>query len=239
MSSMAVQLGFEDEHACAQCCPNLTYQQRILGFVACSGIGWTLSTIGSFILFDGFSEKNVTTFILLYILGTFMGLGGTLFLCGPKKQCIKMWDKTRRWSTGFYLSMLLIVFCVAVTEQHIAIIISMLFVEILAAVWYSASYIPFGRKMILGCLRASICGPCFATYDYCADKCGKANDSVQKAVGMKPEKKSWFGGSTQKKQNNSWFGGEDTSKQNNSWFGGEDKSKQQNQGGFFGSTAKV
>ena len=152
-----------------------------------------------------------------------------------------MWDKTRRWSTGFYLSMLLIVFCVAVTQQHIAIIITMLFVEILAAVWYSASYIPFGRKIILGCLRSTICGPCFATYDYCSDKCGKANDSVQKAVGIKQEKKGWFGGTTQKKQGNSWFGGgEDTSKQNNSWFGGgEDKSKQQNQGGFFGSTAKV
>jgi hypothetical protein len=38
-------------------------------------------------------------------------------------------------------------------------------VEILAAVWYSISYIPFGRKMVITCMKKTICKPCFDVYE--------------------------------------------------------------------------
>lgn len=236
MSSMAVQLGFEDEPACAQCCPNMTYRQRIMGFAACSGLGWIMSTIGSCVLFGGFTEKNITTFILLYVFGNFLSLGGTLFLCGPKKQCTKMWDKTRRWSTAFYLSMLIIVFCVAITQQHIAVIIVMLFIEILSGIWYSASYIPFGRNVILSCLRGTICGPCFRAYDWCAEKCGKVKKSVEKNLPATQKKStSWFG--TEKKSN-SWFGSSEE-KSSSSWFGSDTNKDSGKGGGLFGGSSNT
>ena len=221
MSSIGVQLGFEDEPACAQCCPNMSYKTRLFGFIGCTGAGFVLSTTGSMVLFSGFSEKNITTFIMLYVLGNLMSLGGTLFLCGPKKQCIKMWDKTRRFSTLFYLSMLIIVFAVAITKQHMAVILSMLFVEILAAIWYSASFIPFGRNMILGCLRGGPCGPLFKCYDSLAEKCDKCKPKAE-------EKSTWFGG--EKKQQGGWFGGE-PEKKNDSWFGQKEEPKS---GSWFG-----
>ena len=34
-----------------------------------------------------------------------------------------------------------------------------------AGIWYSASYIPFGRKIIIAFLRRTICKPCFEAYD--------------------------------------------------------------------------
>ncbi len=41
----------------------------------------------------------------------------------------------------------------------------LLFIEILAAVWYSISFIPFARKMIIAYLRRGPCQPCFQVYD--------------------------------------------------------------------------
>ena len=44
------------------------------------------------------------------------------------------------------------------------IILVLLFIEILAAFWYSISYIPFGRKMVIAFLKRTICKPCFDLY---------------------------------------------------------------------------
>jgi hypothetical protein len=82
-----------------------------------------------------------------------------------------MWAVTRRWSTAFYLAMLVIVFAVAVSKQNIFLIFFLLFVEILAAAWYTLSYVPFGRKICMNFLRSTgICFPCFYVYDACKAK---------------------------------------------------------------------
>jgi hypothetical protein len=52
-----------------------------------------------------------------------------------------------------------------IQKQHVALILFLLFVEILAGFWYAASYIPFGRKMILACLKRTICKPCCDAYE--------------------------------------------------------------------------
>ena len=77
-----------------------------------------------------------------------------------------MWAITRRYSTAFYLIMLIVVFCVAVTGQNIFLILFLLFIEICAAAWYSLSYVPFGRKIFMAFLRKTgACMPCFYVYD--------------------------------------------------------------------------
>lgn len=157
--------GFQDEPACADCCPKLTYSQRLFGFVGCTALGYLMAFMGSMVLFGGFSDEKIRTFIVLYIIGNIISLLATGFLSGPKQQCIKMWDKTRRFSTAFYLSMLIVVFAVAVTKQNIFLILFLLFVSYCAGIWYSASFIPFGRKMILGCLKSTICKPCWDVYE--------------------------------------------------------------------------
>ena len=148
---------FQEEPACAKLCPNLTYTQRIIGFGACCGFGMLLSLMGSLVLIGGFTDTNIQAFVSLYIVGNVMALCSTGFLIGPKSQCIKMWDPTRRYTTAFYLSMLIIVFAVAVSGQNIFLILALLFIEFLAAIWYSASYIPFARDMIKKCLGIDKC----------------------------------------------------------------------------------
>ena len=157
--------GFQDEPACAEYCPKLTYGQRIMGFLGCTGFGYLLSLMGSLVLFGGFSDENIRLFITLYVLGNVLSIISSGFLSGPKQQCIKMWDPTRRYSTAFYLAMLIVVFAVAVAKQNIFLILFLLFIQYCAGIWYAASFIPFGRKMILGCLKSTICKPCWDTYE--------------------------------------------------------------------------
>jgi uncharacterized integral membrane protein len=134
------------------------------------------------VLFGGLTNANVRTFVILYVIGNVIALCATGFLLGPKSQCMKMWDPTRRYSTAFYLVMLIIVLAVAVSvstfsafpppltltwrqKQNIWLVLFLLFVEILAAVWYSISYIPFGRKIVITCMKKTVCKPCFDVYE--------------------------------------------------------------------------
>ena len=83
----------------------------------------------------------------------------------PKTQCNKMWDPTRRFSAAFYLSMLVVVFSLAVTGQQVGLVIAMLVVQVLAASWYALSYVPFGRKMVITFFKRTCCKPCCDAYE--------------------------------------------------------------------------
>jgi len=163
----AQNLVFPEEPACAKCMPNMTYKQRLYGFGACFGLGWLLSFMGTMTLIGGPTSANISAFVALYVCGNVVALCATGFLLGPRRQCAKMWHPTRRYSTAFFLIMLIIVFAVAVAKQHVALVLFLLIIEILAAIWYSASYIPFGRAFILKVCRkyCLCCMPCFAAYD--------------------------------------------------------------------------
>jgi hypothetical protein len=195
---------FTEESAFTKCCPNLTYTQvcrqglaargtrsrhlwfltrasfpfclqRIIGFVGCCVSGWVLSLVGSLTLIGGPTPKNITTFAILYVTGNVVALLGTGFLLGPKTQCRKMWDPTRRFSAAFYLSMLVVVFALAVSGQNVGLVIAMLIVQVCAASWYALSYIPFGRKMVIAFFRRTLCKPCCDAAD--AVKASRAGGS--------------------------------------------------------------
>jgi hypothetical protein len=61
--------------------------------------------------------------------------------------------------------MLIIVFAVAVAQQHVALVLFLLFIQILAGIWYTASYIPFGHKAIIAFFRNILCKPCFDAFE--------------------------------------------------------------------------
>jgi hypothetical protein len=170
---------FPEPSACEKCMPDMSYSQRVMGFVGCAGLGYALSLIGSLTLMGGFTDKNVTNFATLYALGNIIALCATGFLMGPKKQCHVMFKPRRFYTTCFYLIMIVVVFSVAVApfemNGKIYLVLFLLFIQICAAVWYSASYIPYGRDMLSGILRRIyICAPCYMVYDAIQEK-QKAN----------------------------------------------------------------
>jgi hypothetical protein len=152
--------GFNEPSAFEKCCPKLTFKQRLIGFCSCAGFGYLLSLIGTLTLIGGATPENLRTFAILYVMGNIIALVATGFLLGPAAQCTKMWAETRRYSTAFYLIMLIVVFSVALTKQHIALIFFCLFIQILAGAWYALSYVPFGRKIVIGGCKRTVCKPC-------------------------------------------------------------------------------
>ena len=151
---------FGEPSAFDKCCPKLTFKQRIIGFFSCACLGWLLSFIGTMVLLGGVNAANLNTFVVLYVLGNIIVLLGTGFLLGPRKQCKKMWDPSRRFTTAFYLTMLILVLALAIAKVNIWIVLFCLLIEICAAFWYSLSFIPFGRKMFIGCMKRTVCKPC-------------------------------------------------------------------------------
>ena len=163
---------FTEDSAFSMCCPNLTYRQRVYGFVGSCIVGWLLSLVGTLTLIGGPTQKNIATFAILYVTGNIVALMGTGFLLGPATQCRKMWDATRRFSAAFYLSMLVVVFAVAVSGQHVGIVIAMLVIQVLAGSWYALSYVPFGRKMVIAFFKNTLCKPCCDAYESTRSKNG-------------------------------------------------------------------
>ena len=83
-SAASVIPTFNEEPACAKCCPKLTYQQRLYGFVACAAFGYLLSFIGTMILVGGVNNTNIRNFAILYVLGNVsfhVGVACTVVLC--------------------------------------------------------------------------------------------------------------------------------------------------------------
>jgi hypothetical protein len=113
--------------------------------------------------------------------------------------------------------MIIVVFVVAILKQNVFLVLFLLCIEIIAGAWYSISFIPFGRKIVLSFLRATgVCFPCFYVSDNvqeCYAKNVKSSNSG-----------STFGGSS---NNNS-----------NPIFGGNSKSSSSSSGGFFGGGKK-
>jgi hypothetical protein len=148
----------------------------------CASLGYIISFIGTLILFNGFSDANISTFAVLYVIGNIISIISSGFVSGPAAQCKAMWDESHRWVTGFYFLMIIVVFVVCLTKQNIYLIIFLFIIEVLAATWYSISFVPFGRQIVCKFFRSMpCCAPCFAV----SDECGEQQKSLSSSMNSK------------------------------------------------------
>ena len=78
------------------------------------------------------------------------------FLIGPRRQCHKMFHPTRRVACIIYLVLLITVFALAMAKAPVGVIIPLMIVQLCAATWYAASYIPYGRAMITNFFKSCL-----------------------------------------------------------------------------------
>ena len=136
-------------------CPSMTYKQRLIGCLACAIVGCVLE-FGSFMRL----LTDVTQFAIFYTFGNIVAVCGSFFLSGPRAQCKKMCDKTRRCTVFvFFVSMVLTLFLAYATwiPDRVLLIIVLVVVQSCALAWYLLSYIPFARQWITSCC-ASLLG---------------------------------------------------------------------------------
>uniref|UniRef100_A0AAV1TDL0 Vesicle transport protein n=1 Tax=Peronospora matthiolae TaxID=2874970 RepID=A0AAV1TDL0_9STRA len=137
-------------------CPSLTKKQRLTGFVSCFVLGYLVNFGSTFALV--LSSNNGAKFGVTYTLGNIISLCGSGFLVGPTQQVKLMLKPIRRIATIIYLAMIAVVVIVAVAAPQLGLVVLLLvFIQCLAALWYSTSYIPYGRKVLTG-IANKLCG---------------------------------------------------------------------------------
>ena len=127
--------------------PTLTLRQRIYGWLGCYA-GGVLITVMSFGSFRGLLVGKPYRFAILYTVGNLIALMSTMFLVGPKKQWEKMVDSKRKTATLVYLVSMFATLglCFEAPDLRILILVAVI-VQWLALLWYSLSFIPFGRTV--------------------------------------------------------------------------------------------
>ena len=141
-------------------CPKLTMKQRIAGFCAFTGLGYMVAILGTLTLSQGYSEENIQKFAQLYIGGNLIAIAASACFKGPMKLGKAMAHKKRRIGTAVWFGLMITIFVLAMQRAPLPVIVTLLILETMAGVWYAASYIPWGRKVIIGCCQASLFSPC-------------------------------------------------------------------------------
>lgn len=131
----------------------LSYKTRLIGFASCCAIGIVISFL-SFI-----TIANPVRFAVLYSFGNLVSLAATMFLMGPVKQFKNMFDEKRRVATIVYLSALVATLVIALWQgkKLVILVLLLVVVQFLALIWYTLSYIPYGRTVaasaVTGCFK--------------------------------------------------------------------------------------
>jgi len=92
----------------------LTRTQRLYGFAGCLVGGFILSIIAASFLFLGW----LSSFAILYAVGTIISLAGTGFLIGFLTQLKLMFKPVRVIATIVFLAMIGLIFCGSVRDQN-------------------------------------------------------------------------------------------------------------------------
>jgi hypothetical protein len=114
----------------------------------------------SFKFFIQLIEGNPAPFAVNYSAGNILALGASFFLCGPKRQFKNMFDEKRRMTSIVYLSCLGatlgVVFIPLQWAIKLAVLICLLLTQCGANMWYSLSYIPYGRRTALNVIKRTV-----------------------------------------------------------------------------------
>ncbi|KAJ1886988.1 hypothetical protein LPJ66_009351 [Kickxella alabastrina] len=130
---------------------NLSRTERYVAFGACFVIGLVLSIVGTILIFSG----SMAAFAVCYSLGNLVSLFGMGFLVGFKRQLKMATAPVRLTAFLIYIALLVVTFITAFTLKIGVLCLILAICQFCALAWYSASYVPFGRKMIKG-----LCGTC-------------------------------------------------------------------------------
>ena len=130
--------------------PQLSLKERIIGFAVCLALGFLIS-LSSFGAITQLMLGHPLRFAVLYSLGNLTSICSTLFLVGFKRQYRNMTKHSRRISAGIYLFCLSMTLVTAFAVPQLKwLIVALVVTQWGALLWYTLSYIPFGRRMATG-----------------------------------------------------------------------------------------
>ena len=118
-------------------CIELTYKQRVFGFILFFVLGGISSGIST--MYVPMIVIKPSKFAIPYTVGNLMSMGSTGFLVGPGRQCKTMFDSTRRQASSvFFVSMFATLYFAFVRKSGIGTIVFVI-IQLMAYAWYIAS----------------------------------------------------------------------------------------------------
>uniref|UniRef100_A0A7E4V3V0 Vesicle transport protein n=1 Tax=Panagrellus redivivus TaxID=6233 RepID=A0A7E4V3V0_PANRE len=129
-----------------------SWQVRVYSFV----LAFFLSLICSFLATPLLLRSKFTGFAVMISLGAILSIISTCFLSGPIKQLKKMFDPTRLIATIVYISMIVCTLIAGLVYQNAPLTVVFTLAQYAAMAWYSLSYIPYAREMLLRCFGSCI-----------------------------------------------------------------------------------
>ena len=145
-----MQQAEETEDADLGKCLNLSFTQRVWGFGICFSLGMVISIMSSFLV------VNPVKFALPYSVGNVLSLLSTGFLVGPRRQLRYACAPTRVWAFVIYIGCIICTLVSALHFQKAFLTLLFVIVQFFAGLWYTASYIPYGRDMLTKCGNACL-----------------------------------------------------------------------------------
>lgn len=135
--------------------------QRVMGFAICFTAGYLMSFVSLKLIFK-LVEGNPAPFVFLYTSGNLLSLLSSTFLSGPKRQFKNMFDEKRRTTSIIYLSTLsssiVVCFIPLPAAAKMGVLVLLLLVQMSASLWYTLSYVPYGRATARRMLRSVLSG---------------------------------------------------------------------------------
>mmetsp|Transcript_5923 Transcript_5923/g.6808 ORF Transcript_5923/g.6808 Transcript_5923/m.6808 type:complete len:302 (+) Transcript_5923:211-1116(+) len=128
-------------------CPDMSLKTRIKGFLICYSLGSVMLFLSS--LSAGLILIRPSKFAFPYTIGSILSLGSSLFFVGPKKFAKTVFDPVRKMSTIVYILSLIGTLVTVLFLRSGILTFCMLVVQISSYLWLIASYVPYGRTMLL------------------------------------------------------------------------------------------
>lgn len=118
--------------------------------------------LGVAILFGALSSMFVVIsprkFAALYTLSNLCGLGATLFVVGPAKQCAKMAEPNRAVASLIYLSSAVLTLVAALKLRSLILTLLFALIQFFALIWYVLSYVPYAKALVSGTVSSCFGG---------------------------------------------------------------------------------
>lgn len=137
-------------------CGDLSYKTRLIGWLACSIVGFVLSLVVALVFV--LSNFNVAAFAILYSLGQVLNIAGSCFLSTPSGHMKDMTKKSRIIPSVVYVLSIILTIVIAVATQIKGLVFLFLVIQVLAYYWYTISFIPFGQKILKSACECCIDG---------------------------------------------------------------------------------
>lgn len=135
------------------CLPAMSFKERVLAFCFCMGLSFLIDMLswGSIV---GILTGRPARFALTYTFGKILAFAGSGFLIGFERQAKSMFDSKRRWTSVIFLTAMVMVLVSALVFQNALMTLVFIVIEVSAFVWYVASYVPWGRNCLVGCIKS-------------------------------------------------------------------------------------